>query len=462
MLPFLIHRWFHVKHSLFPHSQHDLGDKYAVLTGKITCSAIFFTDAADGLDADAVGTAFGGLKYATFFLNFTLERVLHLNQEQMRKMRIDGKVNPPSVGGCFQAGFQSVFQEIGENETEVDLIHGKRRRNISSGLKRDAVSSCQCTVVTNDTVSGFIFAEMQIEIRDFTDCAGKVFFYFSQLSVLGKGRELKKMVAQIMPRLPGFIDGNAQVIIAGLLHGKKMIFLLKPCISVQTVGHKQKHGIEQDQNSKEYERDYNIPLQDSSSIQGTAVFWHHKTVQRDKDQWQDPEGIPGLCKIFILDHVSRGVGSRIPGEQHKKKRDEIVKKTGGRPEPQLVFCQMQRGGKEGVCGSGKAVDTGENGADCKENTARFPELNVERFVIKQHHEWQQQKEQRGSWKLQNKAQCAGKNADGKKHREEPGCKTERLLFQIRLYGKESKQDSRKNDGEFEHRTNQILHKRFPL
>lgn len=83
-------------------------------------------------------------------------------------------------------------------------------------------------------------------------------------------------------------------------------------------------------------------------------------------------------------------------------------------------------------------------------------------MIKQHHEWQQQKEQRGSWKLQNKAQCAGKNTDGKKQRREPECKTERCLFQIRLYGKESKQGSRKNDGEFEHRTNQILHKRFPL
>ena len=255
-------------------------------------------------------------------------------------MRIDGKVNPSSVRGCFQAGFQSVFQEIGENETEVDLIRGKRRRNIGSGLKRDAVSSCQCTVVTDDTVSGFVFAEMQVEIRNFTDCAGKVFFYFFQFAVLGKSRKLKKMVAQIMPRLSGFIDGNAQVVIASLLHGKKMIFLLKPCISVQTVGHKQKHGIKQDQNSKEYEREYNIPLQDPSSIQGTAVFWHHKTVQRDKDQRQNPEGIPGLRKIFILDHVSRGVGSRIPGKQHKKKTDEIVKKTGGRPEPQLVFCQI--------------------------------------------------------------------------------------------------------------------------
>lgn len=51
-LPFLIHRWFHVKHSFAIHPQHDLGDKYAVLTGKITCSAVFFTDAADGLDAE--------------------------------------------------------------------------------------------------------------------------------------------------------------------------------------------------------------------------------------------------------------------------------------------------------------------------------------------------------------------------------------------------------------------------
>ena len=67
-------------------------------------------------------------------------------------------------------------------------------------------------------------------------------------------------------------------------------------------------------------------------------------------------------------------------------------------------------------------------------------------MIKQHHEWQQQKEQRGSWKLQNKAQCAEKNTDGKKQRREPDCKTERCLFQIRLYGKESKQGSRKNDG----------------
>lgn len=98
-----------MKHSFAIHPQNDLGDKYAVLTGKITCSAVFFTDAADGLDADAVGTAFGGLKYAAFFLNFTLECILHLNQEEMRKMRIDGEGQSFVCAGLFSGWLPERF-----------------------------------------------------------------------------------------------------------------------------------------------------------------------------------------------------------------------------------------------------------------------------------------------------------------------------------------------------------------
>ena len=46
---------------------------------------------------------------------------------------------------------------------------------------------------------------------------GKVFLDFFQIAVFCQGRQLKKMVADIVPCLTGFLNGGAEVIVAGLL-----------------------------------------------------------------------------------------------------------------------------------------------------------------------------------------------------------------------------------------------------
>ena len=73
---------------------------------------------------------------------------------------------------------------------------------------------------------------MKIRVGNFAGCVGKVFLDLFQIAVFCQGRQLKKMVADIVPCLTGFLNGGAEVIVAGLLERKKVIFLLKPCVSV--------------------------------------------------------------------------------------------------------------------------------------------------------------------------------------------------------------------------------------
>ena len=76
-------------------------------------AAVFFRDAANGLDADAAALSLGGLKHAALFLNFSIKRVFHLNQHQPLGVHIGLHIDPPPRRSGSQAGFQRVCQQIG-------------------------------------------------------------------------------------------------------------------------------------------------------------------------------------------------------------------------------------------------------------------------------------------------------------------------------------------------------------
>ena len=60
------------------------------------------------------------------------------------------------------------------------------------------------------------------------------------------------MVADIVARLPGFLNGSAEIVIACLLERKKMVFLLKSGIFVQALGLEKKHGVKKEQNQQKH------------------------------------------------------------------------------------------------------------------------------------------------------------------------------------------------------------------
>ena len=118
----------------------------------------------------------------------------------------------------------------------------------------------QLAVITCYTVSCAVFAEMHVKAGNPAVCQGKVLSDAFQIAVFCQGRQLKKMVADIVPCLAGFLNGGAEVIVAGLLERKKVIFLLKPCVSVQAVCHEKKHGIKKYQNCQKHKTDDDISL----------------------------------------------------------------------------------------------------------------------------------------------------------------------------------------------------------
>ena len=86
------------------------------------------------LDADAVPGAFGGLENGIFLLDFSIEGVLDLNEKKMRMVKADHYVDFPPGNIRLLAGFQSIFQKVGEDEAQ-----DQSRRSASRGRQIDFV-----------------------------------------------------------------------------------------------------------------------------------------------------------------------------------------------------------------------------------------------------------------------------------------------------------------------------------
>ena len=209
-------------------------------------------------------------------------------------MKVNLCMDSPVERLCFQAGFQSIFQKVGENQAHINLVYGNVGWQSCICLERNVLPFCQSGIMADHAVSRLVFTKMQVVVWNFTVCIGKVFFYFFQISLFSQGRKLQKVMADIVSCLPCLLYGRAKVLISCLLKGEKMIFLLKPCIFIQAVGHHKKHCVKQHENYKKHQADHNVALQNTSSIQSSLIFGNHKEIQTYKNQWQYPENIPGL------------------------------------------------------------------------------------------------------------------------------------------------------------------------
>ena len=85
----------------------------------------------DGLKSDAVSFSLGGLKDTTFFADDSVIGVFNLNQCQTVAMQIGGQFDPASGRRGAQAGFQRIFQQIRENQTQIDFVYRKTFRQIN-------------------------------------------------------------------------------------------------------------------------------------------------------------------------------------------------------------------------------------------------------------------------------------------------------------------------------------------
>ena len=165
-----------------------------------------------------------------FLLYFPFKGIFHLDQGKVLMMKVNLCMDSPVERLCFQAGFQSIFQKVGENQAHIDLVYGNVGWQSCICLERNVLPFCQSGIMADHAVGRLVFTKMQVVVWNFTVCIGKVFFYFFQISLFRKGRKLQKVMADIVSCLPCLLYGRAKVLISCLLKGEKMVFLLKPCI----------------------------------------------------------------------------------------------------------------------------------------------------------------------------------------------------------------------------------------
>ena len=144
-------------------AEHDLCAEQAVLIGNCTYSTRFFCDMADGLDTNTFSFSLGGLEYPVFFPDNSVIGVFNLNQCQTAAMQIGCQFDPASGRRSTQAGFQRIFQQIREDQTQIDLVYRKTFRQIELHGKWDLLPLRKCAVIPNHAVCRPVFTEMQLQ-----------------------------------------------------------------------------------------------------------------------------------------------------------------------------------------------------------------------------------------------------------------------------------------------------------
>ena len=118
---------------------------------------------ADGLKPDTVSFSLGGQKYPVFFPDNSIIRVLNLNQYQTVSMQIGGQLDSAFGRCCTQAGFQRIFQQIREDQAQIDLVYRKTFRQIELYGKWDLLPLRKCAVIPDHAVCRPVFTEMQLQ-----------------------------------------------------------------------------------------------------------------------------------------------------------------------------------------------------------------------------------------------------------------------------------------------------------
>ena len=171
-------------------AEHDLCAEQAVLIGNCTYSTRFFCDMADGLDTNTFSFSLGGLEYPVFFPDNSVIGVFNLNQCQTVAMQIGGQLDSASGRCSTQAGFQRIFQQIRENQTQIDFVYRKTFRQIELHGKWDLLPLRKCAVIPDHAVCRPVFTEMQLQTRNSGNCAGKIGFDLFKIPFFCKGSEL--------------------------------------------------------------------------------------------------------------------------------------------------------------------------------------------------------------------------------------------------------------------------------
>ena len=114
---------------------------------------------ADGLDSDAVSLALGRAENSAIFVDLPVKGVFRFDQHEPRGMDIRGDLDLPPGGSGAKAGFECVFQKIRQHQTHIDLVHGKRLRQIQLGTEGDPLTLCKGTVIAYNTVRRPVFAK---------------------------------------------------------------------------------------------------------------------------------------------------------------------------------------------------------------------------------------------------------------------------------------------------------------
>ena len=78
-------------------TEHNFSGKSTILIGKRTCTAAFFCNMLDRLDADAVSLSFGGLKNTVLLPDFAVIGILNFDQKQPPGMQVCSDFDLPSV-----------------------------------------------------------------------------------------------------------------------------------------------------------------------------------------------------------------------------------------------------------------------------------------------------------------------------------------------------------------------------
>ena len=226
--------------------------------------------------------------------------------------------NLPPLRGGPQAGFQGIFQKVGQHQAHIDLVCRKGLGQVNFGLEGDGALPGQGAVIAHDAVHRRIVGEPGVQIGNAADGLLQVFLDFFQVPGFGQYGELTEMMAHVVAGLPGLFNGRPEAFIALLLQEEEVVFLLQFGVFVQIVRHHQKHSVEQGQQAKQHQTHHEIDLQHPARIQGDALLWGDIQVQDNEHQGHDPEEVPGSGEIFVLDQCFGPVCGGIVGNGRKK------------------------------------------------------------------------------------------------------------------------------------------------
>ena len=164
-----------------------------------------------------------------------------------------------------------------------------------------------------------------------------------------------QVMPHIMPCLTRFLDGGFKVFVSLLLQGQQLILLPQSGVSIQTGRHQQEDCVEYKQQNQEGDAEDNIALKHPAGIERCRIDGNHKEIERDEHQRQNPEHIPRLRKIIVLNHRSHRMGRRIIGGSGDQPADRVIDDTRPQAEPRLCRYRLDAHQHDGVERSGQAV-----------------------------------------------------------------------------------------------------------